>query len=430
MSSVVVTPALPPAKPPLVSTSSTSTATSTPASAPITTVPAASAAASFGAALHKANSDASAAGAAHDPRSGSSAQSADGQAHQEHVHGKASAKKSADTAGALASKGQPAGSDDAAEDHLAPLVPSVSNDVADGTANAGGKTDPSITPATPDQGIAAAMLALIGAASNPTPVAPVTSVPVGSSNGDATDGGAGIAAMTSAAPTLTDTLSDAMSDVADVADAAGVATGVTTGMAAIAAPVVDLLGKGAEAALSALTGARPTADSASQALLTANAQNASQLAAAHLAQAGNVAPTPLQSTQVAGTQAFAQELGNQIAWMGNTDIKQASIRLHPEDLGQLDVKVSLQHGRVDVAFAAQHPAAVTAVQQTLSQLDTLLAHHGLSLGQAQVSQQEAGQGGGQSAQHGQGGGTESGASDDTSTLSTMRVSQGLVDDFA
>ncbi|RAO77233.1 hypothetical protein CA260_04915 [Dyella jiangningensis] len=98
----------------------------------------------------------------------------------------------------------------------------------------------------------------------------------------------------------------------------------------------------------------------------------------------------------AGTPAFAQELGQQVAWLGGQDIKQARIRLHPEDLGQLDVKVSVKQDHVDVSFIAQHPQAVHAVQQTLGQLDTLLAHHGLSLGHAEVGQggrgNESGQG--------------------------------------
>ncbi|WNL47263.1 flagellar hook-length control protein FliK [Dyella sp. BiH032] len=93
-----------------------------------------------------------------------------------------------------------------------------------------------------------------------------------------------------------------------------------------------------------------------------------------------------------GNSAFAQELGQQVAWLGGQEIKEARIRLRPEELGQLDVKVSVaEHGRVDVSFTAQHPAAVTAVQQTLGQLDLMLAGHGLSLGQAQVGQQGAGE---------------------------------------
>jgi flagellar hook-length control protein FliK len=432
MSSVVATPALPPAKSPLAPASSTSTD------------PAASTAPSFGSALQKASSDASQAGAASTEQQASATTpaatppstgllagtQAPASAHGP-GHAKGGSKKDADAAaGARADA-----TDGLPEAGPMPVVPSVALSStgagsSDGATPFGGKPAAPVAPVTPDQGIAAAMLALISGMPRPASIAPVA-LPAGSTGNDLADGStAGVSAMSSAAPTLTDTLSNALEDVVSGAADAISGSAAATAAETVAAPVADLLGKGAEVALSALTGARPSADPASQALLTANAQNASQLASAHLAQTGNLPPTQLQSTQVAGTQAFAQELGNQIAWMGNADIKQASIRLHPEDLGQVDVKVSLQHGRVDVAFAAQHPAAVTAVQQTLSQLDTMLAHHGLSLGQAQVSQQEAGQGGGNSAQQGHAGGNDSGANDDTSTLSTVRVSQGLVDDFA
>ena len=111
------------------------------------------------------------------------------------------------------------------------------------------------------------------------------------------------------------------------------------------------------------------------------------------APAPNAAPAAhaLKLDTPAGSPGFAQELGQQVTWLGGQEIKQARIRLRPEELGQLDVKVSVaEHGRVDVSFTAQHPAAVTAVQQTLGQLDLMLAGHGLSLGQAQVGQQGGG----------------------------------------
>lgn len=88
--------------------------------------------------------------------------------------------------------------------------------------------------------------------------------------------------------------------------------------------------------------------------------------------------------------AFQQTLGQQVVWLTGQQIKQASIRLHPQELGQLDVTVSVHQGSVDVVFNAQHPAAANAVQQTLPQLAHMLAQHGLSLGHAEVGQQSAG----------------------------------------
>jgi flagellar hook-length control protein FliK len=98
-----------------------------------------------------------------------------------------------------------------------------------------------------------------------------------------------------------------------------------------------------------------------------------------------------------GSQGFAQDLSQQVAWLGGQNIKQARIRLHPEELGSLDVQVSVAHGRVDVVFSAQHPGAAAAVQQSLPQLDHMLAQHGLSLGHAEVGQHDRGDRQGQAA---------------------------------
>jgi flagellar hook-length control protein FliK len=105
------------------------------------------------------------------------------------------------------------------------------------------------------------------------------------------------------------------------------------------------------------------------------------------------APAPahvLQLQSAPGSPAVGQDRGPQVAWLGGQDVKQARIRLHPEELGSLDVSVSVVHGRVDVVFSAQHPAAVAAVQQSLPQLDHMLAQHGLSLGHAEVGQHDRG----------------------------------------
>jgi flagellar hook-length control protein FliK len=147
----------------------------------------------------------------------------------------------------------------------------------------------------------------------------------------------------------------------------------------------------------------------------------------HIAQ-----PQVVQMQSSVDSSGFAQELGQQVAWMGGQDIKEARIRLNPESLGELEVKVSVDHNnRVDVAFAAQHPAAVTAVQQTLGQLDTMLAGHGLSLGHTFVGQQQNQGSGGSSSSSGKGsfaGGD--GAEGDVEVSPIRQVAVGLVDMFA
>lgn len=109
------------------------------------------------------------------------------------------------------------------------------------------------------------------------------------------------------------------------------------------------------------------------------------------AAAAHTAPVSVPIAAPAGSHAFAQELGQQVSWFVGQDVKHARIRLHPEELGSLDLKISVNHGRVDVVFHAQHPGAVTAVQQSLPQLDQMLAQHGLSLGNAEVGQHDRGE---------------------------------------
>jgi flagellar hook-length control protein FliK len=137
-----------------------------------------------------------------------------------------------------------------------------------------------------------------------------------------------------------------------------------------------------------------------------------------------------QATQPATSPQFAQELGEQIAWMGSGQVKEARIKLHPEELGSMDVRVNLDGGKVNVAVIAQHPAAVHAVQQTLSQLDSMLAHHGLSLGQADVGQRHAEQGGEGGGSHAAGEQGDTAAVAGSDTVATSRVSRGLVDEVA
>lgn len=190
-----------------------------------------------------------------------------------------------------------------------------------------------------------------------------------------------------AASKAADVLAKAGKSVATDAQAAmllqlGDATGA-------AAAVTDPAPAAVAGMLTAANGLLPVAatarDASSHDLLPAMA------ASTPPAPAAPTTPSLLQLQSPPGSHGFAQELGQQVAWLGGQDIKQARIRLHPEELGSLDVKVSVSHGRVDVVFSAQHPGAVAAVQQSLPQLDQMLAQHGLSLGHAEVGQQDRGE---------------------------------------
>lgn len=175
-------------------------------------------------------------------------------------------------------------------------------------------------------------------------------------------------------------------------------------------------------------GKNDSKDAIDAARMALNALNATQTAAPQTAAA---APHQLQIATPPGSSEFAQALGQQVAWLGNQDIKQATIHLNPRNLGPLNVNVQVNnHGQVDVSFAVQHPGTVHALQQTLPQLDTLLAQQGLSLGQAQVGQQQQGQQGSSQGFNGDGGTGDADPSVDALAPAMHTRALGLVDDFA
>ncbi|MDQ0011317.1 flagellar hook-length control protein FliK [Luteibacter jiangsuensis] len=274
-----------------------------------------------------------------------------------------------------------------------------------------------------DASIAATMLSLIGV---PPKVADLAAKASGAlKDGEAGAGEAlGSAAALAGALPGTEAAVDEAAALKDGAQAplgaAGPAGSLGSGMAAaIASPFTSLLAASGDAP-AVKDDASPGADAANPMPL-AHVQGLGQ---------GGAPVLQVQATQPATSPQFAQELGEQIAWMGSGQVKEARIKLHPEELGSMDVRVNLEGGKVNVAILAQHPAAVHAVQQTLSQLDSMLAHHGLSLGQADVGQRQAEHGGehGGQATTGQGGDTE--ASGIAATAATSRVSRGLVDEVA
>ncbi|MBN8713229.1 MAG: flagellar hook-length control protein FliK [Xanthomonadales bacterium] len=130
-----------------------------------------------------------------------------------------------------------------------------------------------------------------------------------------------------------------------------------------------------------------------------------------------------------GSDGFHQELATQVNWLAGQDVKQARIRIHPEDLGPIDLKVSVSHEHVDVVFSVQHPGTLQALQQSLPQLGQMLAQHGLSLGHAEV-----GQHGGNDASTPHHGGTASVVDEpvemQVSGISTVTGAPKLLDAFA
>ncbi|MFL6587674.1 MAG: flagellar hook-length control protein FliK [Luteimonas sp.] len=96
---------------------------------------------------------------------------------------------------------------------------------------------------------------------------------------------------------------------------------------------------------------------------------------------------------------FDDALGARVAWAAEQKLGHAEIRLNPEHLGRIDLKIQLDGTRVSAEFASANADVRQALEATLPKLRDMLGQHGLQLGHADVGQrqQNAPQSQGQSA---------------------------------
>ena len=95
---------------------------------------------------------------------------------------------------------------------------------------------------------------------------------------------------------------------------------------------------------------------------------------------------------------WGRTLGQQLNWMVNNQLQQAEIRVNPPDLGPIELRVSLQHNQTSVTFFCHEAAVREALETALPRLREMLDSQGITLNQAQVSdqslaRQQAGYGG-------------------------------------
>lgn len=87
---------------------------------------------------------------------------------------------------------------------------------------------------------------------------------------------------------------------------------------------------------------------------------------------------------------FAEEMESvllqKIKGMNGNDTSRATIRLHPEQLGQLDIKILLQNGRVTAQFSAETSMGKELIEKNMNILRTALVQHGLNIDKIEVNQ--------------------------------------------
>ncbi len=89
--------------------------------------------------------------------------------------------------------------------------------------------------------------------------------------------------------------------------------------------------------------------------------------------------------------AWSAALAQQVTASVIAAAKETTVRVEPEGLGPIEVRVRVSSDHVDVRFAIEHPVTLNMVRAALPDLERMLAQSGLNLGDAQVAQQNAGQ---------------------------------------
>ncbi len=81
-----------------------------------------------------------------------------------------------------------------------------------------------------------------------------------------------------------------------------------------------------------------------------------------------------------------KDLGERILWMSNRSIPAAEIKLNPQHLGPISVRVDMNQDQATISFAAQHGSVRDALEASIPKLRDMLSSQQLNLIDVNVSQ--------------------------------------------
>lgn len=132
---------------------------------------------------------------------------------------------------------------------------------------------------------------------------------------------------------------------------------------------------------------------------------------------------------------FDDALGARVGWLAEQKIGHAHIRVTPNELGPVEVKLQLDGDRVHASFSSAHAEVRQALENGLPRLREMLGEQGLQLAHADVGQQsahpQASGGDGQPAGNGTGTGTDADGTGAPATPGVHAIRlRGLLDAYA
>jgi len=133
-----------------------------------------------------------------------------------------------------------------------------------------------------------------------------------------------------------------------------------------------------------------------------------------------------------GGEDFDDAVGARVGWLADQKIGHAHIKITPNDLGPIEVRLQLDGDKVHATFTSAHADVRHALESSLPRLRELLGEQGFQLGNADVGQQQTAPDGGRG--DGSGGMTgddgEPALADTTLSPSQLIRQRGLVDAYA
>lgn len=208
-------------------------------------------------------------------------------------------------------------------------------------------------------------------------------------SGDATDAdkkSALLAGLTSASSLLTD---DGKTAVTDSAAATPAATHTASKSSSAATPdfssaLASMTAATGNAALTPQTESRTTDGIQNLVNNAAVAVSSAPVSTTPTTTSVVTSPsTPLLNAQL-GTPEWQQQLGQQVMMFNRQGLQSAELRLHPQDLGSIQVSMKIENNQAQLHFVSGHSAVRSAIEAAIPDLKTALADNGISLGQSSV----------------------------------------------
>ncbi|REF28540.1 flagellar hook-length control protein FliK [Xenorhabdus cabanillasii] len=103
----------------------------------------------------------------------------------------------------------------------------------------------------------------------------------------------------------------------------------------------------------------------------------------------NGTPAPLLSAHP-GSEEWQQQLNQHVLFFNRNGLQQAELRLHPQELGALHIRMNVEDNQAQLHFVSAHQHVRAALEAALPNLRHALAENGIQLAQSSVSSDTSG----------------------------------------